>query len=135
MSGFFPRRERVLAACAPDASSVYLGQIWPRPTFDAPSVMDTLSPYNFLSLILIVTYIRGLFSHENDHAEAVVDLACDILIALDLLLKEEYSNHPHFAHISVRVGINTGPVVAGVIGLDRFLYGMHYVSFLIIIRS
>jgi class 3 adenylate cyclase len=64
----------------------------------------------------------GLFSHENDHAEAVVDLACDILIALDQLLKEEYPDHPHFANISVRVGINTGPVVAGVIGLDRFLY-------------
>jgi len=64
----------------------------------------------------------GLFSHEVDHAEAVVDLACDILIALDQLLKEEYADHPHFANISVRIGINTGPVVAGVIGLDRFLY-------------
>lgn len=69
----------------------------------------------------------GLFSHESDHAEAVVDLACDILIALDQLLKEEYADHPHFANVSVRIGINTGPVVAGVIGLDRFLYGMCYI--------
>ena len=40
-------REPVLTASVPNASSVYLGHIWPRYTFDAsaaPSVTDTLSP-------------------------------------------------------------------------------------------
>jgi len=89
-------------------------------TFDIETLTRGLEKIKIIGDCYMVA--GGLFSHENDHAEAVVDLACDILIALDLLLKEEYSDHPHFANISVRVGINTGPVVAGVIGLDRFLY-------------
>ncbi len=60
----------------------------------------------------------GLPIPRPDHAEAVAEMALDIL--------EEM---PRFSRVngnplSMRIGINTGPVVAGVIGTKKFIYDL-----------
>ncbi|KAL0487938.1 adenylate cyclase [Acrasis kona] len=57
----------------------------------------------------------GLLSHEDDHAETILNFALE---ALDELQSDKFKTK----HINMRIGINTGPVVAGVIGLDKFVY-------------
>ncbi|KAL0482995.1 adenylate cyclase [Acrasis kona] len=58
----------------------------------------------------------GLLNHEDDHAEAIINFALD---ALDNIHSDIFQTK---YKINIRVGINTGPVVAGVIGLDKFVY-------------
>jgi class 3 adenylate cyclase len=62
--------------------------------------------------------VAGLPMPRSDHAEAVAEMALDILDEI-----------PRFSRIngnplSMRVGINTGPVVAGVIGTKKFAYDL-----------
>jgi len=60
----------------------------------------------------------GLPEPRPDHAEAVAEMALAILRVMD-----EFSaraNEP----ITVRIGINSGPVVAGVIGKRKFIYDL-----------
>jgi adenylate cyclase len=58
--------------------------------------------------------VGGLPLPRADHAAAVADMALDILQEL-----------PHVTGgIHVRVGIHTGPVVAGVIGKKKFIYDL-----------
>lgn len=58
----------------------------------------------------------GIRSHGGDHAEAIIELA--------LGLQNEVSriNELYNTSIRIRVGINTGPVIAGVIGRKTFAY-------------
>jgi adenylate cyclase len=58
----------------------------------------------------------GLPEPRSDHAEAVAELALGMLEALDRL--NETSEIP----FRVRIGMHTGPVVAGVIGMHKFIY-------------
>lgn len=60
----------------------------------------------------------GLPEPSEDHAEAIVDLA--------LWLRETISTWPKVEGHSMRlrIGINTGPVVAGVIGRSKFIYDL-----------
>jgi adenylate cyclase len=58
----------------------------------------------------------GLPEPRPDHAEAVAELALGMLEALDRL--NETSEVP----FRVRIGMHTGPVVAGVIGMHKFAY-------------
>jgi class 3 adenylate cyclase len=62
--------------------------------------------------------VGGLPSPRPDHAEAVADMA--------LALREEVPRHldPDGQPLAVRIGIDTGPVVAGVIGRRRFSYDL-----------
>jgi class 3 adenylate cyclase len=53
-----------------------------------------------------------------DHAEAIVEMALDMLDALKN--HRAWNGQP----IRMRVGINTGPVVAGVIGRHKFIYDL-----------
>ncbi|ADE11779.1 adenylate/guanylate cyclase domain-containing protein [Sideroxydans lithotrophicus] len=53
-----------------------------------------------------------------DHAEAVVDMA----LAMREALQEH--NREFGSNLQIRIGINTGPVVAGVIGLKKFIYDL-----------
>lgn len=55
----------------------------------------------------------GLPGYRPDHAE--------VLVALALALREEFAGTPG---IAVRVGVNSGPVVAGVIGQSRPTYDL-----------
>ncbi len=58
----------------------------------------------------------GLHSHEYDHAFAIAEMA----LAMRRRMEEFSSRFEE--PISVRIGINTGAVVAGVIGKRKFIY-------------
>ena len=60
----------------------------------------------------------GLPDPRPDHAEAVAELA--------LAMREEVARRsdPSGRPLQVRIGIDTGPVVAGVIGQDKFSYDL-----------
>jgi class 3 adenylate cyclase len=62
--------------------------------------------------------VGGLPAPRPDHAEAVAELA--------LALREETARHldPAGQPLTLRIGIDTGPVVAGVIGSTKFSYDL-----------
>ena len=62
--------------------------------------------------------VGGLPTPRPDHAEAVANMAIDMLHEIRLLSLE------HSEPFSIRIGISTGPVVAGVIGLKKFIYDL-----------
>ena len=62
--------------------------------------------------------VGGLPKHRADHAEAIAEMALDMQQEVARLSRE--MNEP----FSIRIGINSGPVVAGVIGLKKFIYDL-----------
>lgn len=62
--------------------------------------------------------VGGLPTPRPDHAEAVADMAIDMFDAIERL------NRQHSENFAIRVGIHTGPVVAGVIGKNKFNYDL-----------
>ncbi|MCZ7680908.1 MAG: hypothetical protein M5U28_19855 [Sandaracinaceae bacterium] len=60
--------------------------------------------------------VGGLTVARDDHAAAVTALALDMRAALATLAPT--------AGISIRIGIHTGPVVAGVIGKSKYVYDL-----------
>lgn len=59
----------------------------------------------------------GVPVERADHAEAVCELALEIH---DRISSKEYHGH----RLRFRIGINSGPVVAGIIGRDKFTYDL-----------
>ncbi len=62
--------------------------------------------------------VGGLPMPRNDHAEAIAQMALDMQQAIT-----EFSD-THNQDFSIRIGINSGPVVAGVIGIKKFIYDL-----------
>jgi len=62
--------------------------------------------------------VGGAPTPRSDHAEAVANLALEMLKTLNELNK---GMHDHF---KIRIGIHTGPIVAGVIGEHKFNYDL-----------
>jgi class 3 adenylate cyclase len=62
--------------------------------------------------------VGGIPLHRGDHAAAVADCALEMLDALADL------NRVNGTELQMRVGIHTGPVVAGVIGKIKFTYDL-----------
>ncbi len=62
--------------------------------------------------------VGGLPEKRSDHAEAVARMALDMLHTLQEISRSRGQR------LQVRIGINTGPVVAGVIGTKKFLYDL-----------
>ena len=60
----------------------------------------------------------GIPLHRADHAQAVADIALEMIQTLATLNAEKGTN------LRVRIGINTGPIVAGVIGKRKFTYDL-----------
>jgi class 3 adenylate cyclase len=60
----------------------------------------------------------GLLEPMTDHAQAVADLA--LAMQMELARHTDPSGQP----LQARIGIDTGPVVAGVIGTDKFSYDL-----------
>nr|WP_067295589.1 adenylate/guanylate cyclase domain-containing protein [Marinobacterium profundum] len=58
----------------------------------------------------------GLPVECKDHARVIAEMALDMLDAI------ERFNCRHQSDLHMRIGINTGPVVAGVIGTRKFIY-------------
>ena len=62
--------------------------------------------------------VGGVPEPRKDHAQAVVNVAFAMLSAIQNI------NHQHGTQLQIRVGINSGPVVAGVIGMHKFTYDL-----------
>ncbi len=62
--------------------------------------------------------VGGLPTPRPDHARAVAEMALDMFDAIQRL------NRKNGDHLQIRVGIHTGPVVAGVIGKNKFNYDL-----------
>lgn len=62
--------------------------------------------------------VGGLPVPRPDHAPAIADMALDMQEAITQF------NHKTSESISIRIGISTGPVVAGVIGTKKFIYDL-----------
>ncbi|MEM9925502.1 MAG: adenylate/guanylate cyclase domain-containing protein [Cyanobacteria bacterium P01_D01_bin.50] len=62
--------------------------------------------------------VGGLPNPRKDHAEAIIEIALDMQQAINKFNIETNSN------CNIRIGINTGPVVAGVIGIKKFIYDL-----------
>ncbi|HEY9645260.1 MAG TPA: adenylate/guanylate cyclase domain-containing protein [Chroococcidiopsis sp.] len=66
--------------------------------------------------------VGGLPTPRNDHAEAIAEMALDMQAAIaNLDLSAVNSDR---AHLTMRIGINTGAVGAGVIGTKKFTYDL-----------
>ncbi len=62
--------------------------------------------------------VGGLPNPSSNHAESIAEMALDMQ---DELVK---FNAKHNAEINIRIGINTGPAIAGVIGTKKFIYDL-----------
>ncbi|MGL5509772.1 MAG: adenylate/guanylate cyclase domain-containing protein, partial [Microcoleaceae cyanobacterium] len=62
--------------------------------------------------------VGGLPAPQVNHAENIADMA------LDMLKEMEIFNQNNNLDLSIRIGVNTGPVVAGVIGEKKFIYDL-----------
>lgn len=62
--------------------------------------------------------VGGLPPHRTNHVEAIAAMALEMQAELACL------NTIHRQSLSMRIGIHTGPVVAGVIGLKKFAYDL-----------
>lgn len=60
----------------------------------------------------------GLNSENEDYSAAIADLA----LAMQKLLRQNFAVNT--AHLEMRMGIGTGPVVAGVVGKKKFIYDL-----------
>jgi class 3 adenylate cyclase len=60
----------------------------------------------------------GLDNDRSDYSDAIVDMAMEMR---DLLHRDFNVNQ---MHLEVRIGVGTGPVVAGVVGKKKFIYDL-----------
>lgn len=86
------------------------------------SVFDRLTEKHGLEKIKTIgdayMVVGGLPTPRPDHAEAVVEMALDMQQAITRFKRND--GKP----FHLRIGINTGPVVAGVIGTKKFAYDL-----------
>ena len=62
--------------------------------------------------------VAGLPTPRPDHAQAIAQMALDMQAAIAQFNAETGES------FSIRIGINSGPVVAGVIGIKKFSYDL-----------
>ncbi|HEY5704216.1 MAG TPA: adenylate/guanylate cyclase domain-containing protein [Terrimicrobiaceae bacterium] len=105
---------RLSANIAPQAVVSYLNVIF--------SEFDQLAQHHGLEKIKTIgdayMVVGGVPTPRQDHIEAVVEMALAMLDACTRL------SHDAQMPLTMRVGINTGPVVAGVIGIKKFIYDL-----------
>ncbi|MGF1570746.1 MAG: adenylate/guanylate cyclase domain-containing protein [Nodosilinea sp.] len=86
------------------------------------SEFDRLAEHHQLEKIKTIgdayMVVGGIPYLRADHAQAVADMALDMQAAV-----REFSDRKRQS-IRLRIGINTGPVVAGVIGTKKFIYDL-----------
>ena len=61
----------------------------------------------------------GLHKNSNDDVESVVKAGLEIL---EFMKNPNKTKDPDIVNFEIRIGINTGPVVAGVVGIKKFAY-------------
>ncbi|MBD2577981.1 adenylate/guanylate cyclase domain-containing protein [Oscillatoria sp. FACHB-1406] len=89
---------------------------------DMFSIFDALAEHYGLEKIKTIgdAYMvaAGLPVPVPDRVEAIADMALDMLVAVARFNRERNEN------FQIRIGINTGSVVAGVIGTKKFIYDL-----------
>ena len=105
---------RISADIAPQAVVSYLNMIFSE--FDQLAQRHGLEKIKTIGDAYMV--VGGVPTPRHDHTEAVVEMALAMLGACTRLSRD--SHMP----LTMRVGINTGPVVAGVIGIRKFIYDL-----------
>jgi class 3 adenylate cyclase/Flp pilus assembly protein TadD len=61
----------------------------------------------------------GIYHNKEDHAQKIIAAALEIAAFVDQTKKDVAKDELNF---DVRIGINTGPLVAGVVGTKKFAY-------------
>ena len=86
------------------------------------TAFDTLAERHELEKIKTIgdAYMvaAGLPEPRADHAEAMADMALEMRAAFETLCE------PLGLDLSIRIGMDSGPVIAGVIGRSRFIYDL-----------
>ncbi|MBE9125795.1 PAS domain-containing protein [Coleofasciculus sp. LEGE 07092] len=108
--GFTPLASRML----PTELVNLLGSI--VSTFDRLSEQYSLEKIKTIGDAYMVAC--GLPVHRADHAEAIAQMALDMQRVITQFRTDR--GEP----FQIRIGINTGPVVAGVIGMKKFIYDL-----------
>ncbi len=107
---------RLSAHMSPTELVVLLNEIFS--TFDRLAERHDLEKIKTIGDAYMV--VGGLPTPRPDHAEAVAEMALDIQREIASLFKVEKNDKS----LRVRIGIHTGPVVAGVIGTRKFSYDL-----------
>jgi class 3 adenylate cyclase len=105
---------RLSAKIAPEAVASYLNVIFSE--FDQLAHDLGLEKIQTIGDAYMV--VGGVPTPRLDHTEAVVEMALAMLEACSRLSRG--AEMP----FTMRIGINTGPVVAGVIGIRKFIYDL-----------
>ncbi|MGB7440297.1 MAG: adenylate/guanylate cyclase domain-containing protein [Coleofasciculaceae cyanobacterium] len=85
-------------------------------TFDQLAQQHSLEKIKTIGDAYMV--VGGLPLKRHDHAEAVAAMALDMQLAVRRFQVDKGES------FQIRIGINTGPVVAGVIGINKFIYDL-----------
>jgi len=101
---------------APEALVLLLNDVFLR--FDQLTEKHGLEKIKTIGDAYMV--VGGLPAPRADHVVAVAELALDMLDAIECRNRERQESVP----LRLRVGIHTGPVVAGVIGARKFAYDL-----------
>jgi adenylate cyclase len=102
------------AQISPEELLVFLNEIF--------SAFDNLTEKYGLEKIKTIgdayMVVGGLPTPSTNHAESIAEMALD--------MQEELAkfNAKHHSGINIRIGINTGPAIAGVIGTKKFIYDL-----------
>jgi hypothetical protein len=64
--------------------------------------------------------VAGVPEQSDDHAIAMARMGLDMLATL----ADYAQSHPASSELTIRIGIHSGPVVAGVIGRNKFIYDL-----------
>eukprot|EP00899_Mesostigma_viride_P017248 jgi/Mesvir1/25524/Mv01774-RA.1 len=68
------------------------------------------------------TCMAGVPLPDPDHCMAVVEMGLSMLLALDALQEELTAVFEGLPHVDMRVGVHTGSVIAGVVGIKNLRY-------------
>jgi class 3 adenylate cyclase len=99
---------------SPEELVTYLDDIFRR--FDALAERHDLEKIKTIGDCYMV--VAGLPDYRPDHATVLAEMAIDMQDAVDAF------NRDRDLELQIRVGINSGPVVAGVIGQKKFIYDL-----------
>ncbi|WP_254564551.1 adenylate/guanylate cyclase domain-containing protein [Oscillatoria sp. HE19RPO] len=84
--------------------------------FDALAELHQLEKIKTIGDAYMV--VSGLPEPRDDHAQAIADMALDMQRAIATF------NNKTGQNFRIRIGIATGPVIAGVIGIKKFIYDL-----------
>ncbi len=104
----------ITATLSPIALVELLNEIFS--TFDRLSERHGLEKIKTIGDAYMV--VGGMPELRDDHAEAIAEMALDMLTAIAIFSQQRQQT------FRMRIGIHTGPVVAGVIGIKKFIYDL-----------